>query len=132
MRIIYSDFQSSFENLLEKDGTVSMHNKNPYIFATEMFRILKNVSVLLMRELLHQKVNHHDLRNPYEFSIPNLNIFFRGQGIISYLGPLIWQLVPSEFKDLNTVSAFKTVINNWKSNNCLCWLCKTFEHLLFI
>ena len=41
-----------------------------------MFRISKNVSVLLMRELLHQKVNHHDLRNPYEFSIPNVNIFF--------------------------------------------------------
>ena len=96
LRIIYSDFKSSFENFLEKDGTVSIHVKNLQILATEMFKILKNFSVPLMRELFRQKVNHYDLRNPYEFSIPN-GIFmdfadrndFIGQGSILYLGPLI-------------------------------------------
>ena len=61
-----------------------------------MFKILKNFSVPLMRELFRQKVNHYDLRNPYEFYIPN-GIFmdfadrndFIGQGSILYLGPLI-------------------------------------------
>ena len=28
LRIVYSGFKSSFENLLEKDGTVSIHIKN--------------------------------------------------------------------------------------------------------
>ena len=63
-----------------------------------------------MSELFHQKVNHYDLRNPCEFSIPQVNSVFHGQGNISYLGTLIWQLVPSEFKNLNTVSAFKVAI----------------------
>ena len=31
---------------------------------------------IVMSELFHQKVNHYDLRNPYEFSILNINIFF--------------------------------------------------------
>ena len=53
--------------------------------------------------------------------------FFHGQASIRYLGPLIWQLVPSEFKDLNTVSAFKAVIRKWKSNICPCRLCKTYR-----
>ena len=79
-----------------------------------------------MSELFHQKVNHYDLRNPYEFSIPNVNSVFHGQGSISYLGPLIWQLVPSKFKDLNTVSAFKAAIKKCKPNNCPCRLCKTY------
>ena len=78
-----------------------------------------------MSELFYPKVNHHDLRNPYEFSISNVNSIFHGQ-VISYLGPLIWQLVPSEFKDLNTVSAFKAAIRKWKPNNCPCRLCKTY------
>ena len=67
-----------------------------------------------MSELFHQKVNHYDLRIPYQFSIPNVNSVFYGQGSIPYIGPLIWQLVPSEFKDLNTISAFKLAIRNWK------------------
>ena len=78
-----------------------------------------------MSELCYQKVNHYDLRNPYEFSILNVNVF-HGQASIKYLGPFIWQLVPSEFKDLNTVSVFKAAIRKWKPNNCPCRLCKTY------
>ena len=125
MRIVCSDFKLSFENLLEKDGTVSMHVKNLQKLATEIFKISKNFSVPLVSELFHRKVNHYDLRNPYEFSIPNVNSVFHGQGSMSYLGPLIWQLVLSEFKDLNPVSAFKATIRKWKPSNCPCRLCKT-------
>ena len=67
LRILYSDFKSYFENLLEKDGTVSVHVKNLQILATEMFKISKNFSVPLMSELFHEKINQYDLGNSYEF-----------------------------------------------------------------
>ena len=130
LRIVYNDFKSSFKNLLEKDGTVSIHVKNLQKLATEMFKISKNFSVPLMSELFYQKVNHYDLRNPYEFSIPNVNSVFHGQASIRYLGPPIWQLAPSEFKDLNTVSAFKAAIREWKLNNCPCRLCSIKDYTL--
>ena len=126
LRIVYSGFKPSFENLLEKDGTVSKHVKNPRILATEMFKILKNFSVLFCTFLFQQKVNHYDMQNPYAFSIPNVKSVFHGQGRTSHLIPVIWQLVPSEFKDLNTVSAFKAAIKNWEPNNYPCRLCKTY------
>ena len=47
-----------------------------------MFKISKQFSVPLMSELFHQKVNHYDLRNPYEFSIANVNSVLHGQGNI--------------------------------------------------
>ena len=117
LRIVYNDFKSSFKNLLEKDGTVSIHVKNLQKLSTEMFKISKNFSVPPMSELFYYKVNHCDLRNPYEFSIPNVNSVFHGQASIKYLSPIIWQLVPSKFKDLNTASAFKAAIRKWKPNN---------------
>ena len=89
LRIVYNDFKSSFKNLLEKDGTVSIHVKK---IAKPCNRNVQNI------ELFYQKVNHYDLRNPYEFSIPNVNSVFHGQASIRYLGPLLWQLVPSEFR----------------------------------
>ena len=79
-----------------------------------------------MSELFYQKVNHYDLGNPYEFSIPNVKSVVHGQASIRYFGPLIRQLVPSEFKDLNTASAFKVAIRKWKPNSCPCKLCKTY------
>ena len=102
-----------------------MHVKNIQKLATEMFKISKNFSAAPMSELFHQRVNHYDLRNPYESSISKVNSVFHGQGSIWYLGTLICQLVPSEFNDLNTVSAFKAAIMKWQPNNCRCRLCKT-------
>ena len=78
-RIAYNDFKSSFENLLEKDGTVSTHVKILQKLAIEMFKITKNFCVPLMSELFHQKVNHCNLRNPYEFSIPKVGSVFHEQ-----------------------------------------------------
>ena len=126
MGIVYNDFKSSFKNLLEKDGAVSIHVKNLQKLATEMFKISKNFSVPLMSELFYQKINHYDLRNPYEFSIANVNSVFHGQASIRHLSPLIWQLVPPEFKDLNTLSAFKAAIRKRKPSNYSCSLWKTY------
>ena len=94
LRIACSDFKSSFENLLEKDGTVSIHVKNLQMLVTEMFKILKNFSVPLMSELSHQKFNHYDLQNPYESSIPNVNSVFHGQ----YFVPLSTHMAVSAIK----------------------------------
>ena len=76
LRIVYNDFKLSFKNLLEKDGTISIHVKNLQKLATEMFKISKNFSVPLMSKLFYHKVNHYDLRNPYEFSMPNVYSVF--------------------------------------------------------
>ena len=37
--ILYSDKQSSFETVLEKDGSASVYNQNFQILATEMYQI---------------------------------------------------------------------------------------------
>ena len=76
LSIVYNDFKLPYKNLLEKNGTFSIHIKNLQKLATETFKISKNFSVLLMSELFFQNVNHYNLRNPYEFSIPNVNSVF--------------------------------------------------------
>ena len=55
LRIVCSDFKPSFDNLLEKDGTVSIHVTNLQILATKMFAISKNFSLPLMSELFLEK-----------------------------------------------------------------------------
>ena len=42
--IIYCDKQSSFEELPEKDSSVSIHKRNIKILATEIYKVSKGMS----------------------------------------------------------------------------------------
>ena len=71
LQIIYSEKQSLFERLSEKDGTVSIHNTNLQIFAVEMYKIRNSLSPLTETELFEQKNGKHwDLRNNSQFTVP--------------------------------------------------------------
>ena len=44
LRIIYGDRQSAFEELLEKDSSVSIHERSIQILATKMYKVSKVMS----------------------------------------------------------------------------------------
>ena len=51
LRIIYGDKQSSFKELLEKDSSVSIHERKVEILATEMDKVSKDMSPPQITEL---------------------------------------------------------------------------------
>ena len=55
LQIIYSDKQSSFETLLEKDDSVSVYNRNLQILASEMYKIKNDLSPSIVTELFEQR-----------------------------------------------------------------------------
>ena len=58
---------------------------------------------------------------------------FNGSETLMYLGPSLWRILPSEFKELNTLNEFKTKIKTWIPENCPCRLCKRYvKHVGFI
>ena len=67
-------------------------------------------------------------------SIRNRSIFYfrpvrsasHGTKSLSHWGPKIWELVPSDMKDLSTLTAFKKAIKQLKPHACPCRLCRTY------
>ena len=51
LRTIYNDKQSSFNELLEKDGSVSMRERNLQVLATEMYKSSNGLSTPLMKDM---------------------------------------------------------------------------------
>ena len=43
-RIVYQDYASSFTELLEKDNSTTMHNRNIQLLATELFKVKNGLS----------------------------------------------------------------------------------------
>ena len=88
LRIIYSDKQSSFETLFEKDGSVSVNNRNLQILATEMYKIKNDLSPLIVTELFEQRnEQHYDPKKNCQFSIPPIRTVYRGSESGKYLIP---------------------------------------------
>ena len=56
----------------------------------------------------------------------NVRSVFHGSESISCLGSKIWGIVPSELKELTSVSAFKKSIEDYRPKNCPCRLCKKY------
>ena len=64
LRMICCDKQSSFEELLEKDSSVSIHERNTQILATEMYKVSKAMSPPQIIELFRRRDEHlYNLRH---------------------------------------------------------------------
>ena len=126
LRTIYNDKQSSFNELLEKDGSVSIHERNLQVLATEMYKISNGLSTPLMKDIFSINRNPYNLRQNSQFSRPRINTVYHGTESISNLGPKIWDLVPSNLKEISELDKFKKAIKQWKPEDCPCRLCKVF------
>ena len=63
LRIVYTNDELNFRELLDKDDSITIHQRNLQRLAIEMYKIKNHVSPLLVQQLFTQKDNIYDLRN---------------------------------------------------------------------
>ena len=108
LRIIYNDNQSSLIKLLEKDNSVSIHQRNLQILGIEMFKVSNGLSPVLMNDIFKLRGEQtYNLKKLPQFYRPKVNSVYNGTESVSCLGPKIWDLVPNELKDIGNLAAFK-------------------------
>ena len=58
---------------------------------------------------------------------------YHGAESICSLAPKIWELIPNDLKEENSLVVFKDKIKKWNIDKCPCRLCKKYvAHLGFI
>ena len=62
LRTMCNDKQWSFNELLEKDGSVSIHQRNLQVLATEMHKINNGLSTPLMKDIFPIRRNPYNLK----------------------------------------------------------------------
>ena len=127
LRLVYDDFVSSFDELLTKDKSFSIHHQNLQRLMIEIFKsINKENPSSYFDQLFVLNNNCTRSSSNKDLVIPPVKTVLKGQNSLKYLGSLIWNSVPYEIKNLDNLEAFKNKIKNWKPENCPCRLCKTF------
>ena len=125
LRIVYNDRVSKFNELLEKDKSVTIHSRNLQILATELYKVRNGLAPEIMNDVFQINPSIYNLRNA-EFKTENVKTVHYGTESLSFLGPKIWKLIPLEIKDSTTLQIFKNKIKAWVPENCPCRLCKVF------
>ena len=126
LRIVYKDFNSSFQELLDKDNTVTIHHRNLQKLATEMYKVKNGISPEMMNWVFNEIPNTHNLRNNRIWSTYNIRTVNCGTETLSFRGPKTWDLLPDYIKEAESLNEFKIKIKAWKPVGCTCRLCKTY------
>ena len=119
LRTIYNDKQVPFNESLEKDGSVLIHERNLPALATEMHKISNGLSKPLLKDISPVNKNPYILNENSQFSRPRINTVHHGTESILNLGPKIWDLVPSNLKEISDLDKFTKAIKQWKPEDCL-------------
>ena len=127
LRLLYCDDKSTFEELLQKEGTFTIHQRYIQSFAIEMSKIKNNIGPELLNSIfLDRNCNGPSLRNVSDFKMPNINTVHYGEDSLRFFGYKIWELIPIEIKYVDDLLTFKRKIRNWAPKICPCRLCKTY------
>ena len=100
--------------MLEKDGSVSVHKRNLHFLACEMLKLNSSVAFELIKELILPNRQHrHKVRNNPAFAVQVVKSVHKGLESLSFLGPKIWELLPLEIKETETLLKCKAKIKKW-------------------
>ena len=127
LRMIYNDQISSFQELLDKDNSFTVHHFNikSLSLAIEMFKAINNIVAAIIGNLF-TTYHSYNLRSKSKFVVPSVHTVHNGQNYMQYHGPLFWNMIPGYIKDSETLDIFKDKIRKWKPINCPCCLCKKY------
>ena len=96
------------------------------VLATEMFEIHRGLSSEILRETFVPKTSSYNLRRNDTFEKRKVHSVYHGTESLLFLGPKIWDLVPVELKQSETLYSFKLKIRNWVPFECPCRICKMY------
>ena len=126
LRITYQDNTSIFQELQNKDNSISIYYRNFQVLEMEMFKIQGGLSPEILRETFVSKTSSYSFCRNDIFEKRQVHSVYHGNKSIQFLGPKIWDLVPVELKHSESLDSFKIKMKNWVPFEYPCRLCKTY------
>ena len=132
LRLVYDDYVSAYQyfgkiiQLLEKDNSFTVHHYNIQTLCIELNKVFSGQSQTIFSELFERKNINYNLRSQPDFVIPQVKSVYKGSNSLRYFAPIIWNLIPKEIKNCDTLASSVSKSRQWRPNACPCRICKNF------
>ena len=130
MPIVYKDNIISFEDLLKRDRSFTIHQRNIQSLAIELFKVTGNLSNNIMYDIFQTRKINYKLGAQTDFASICVHTKKFGLNSLRYFASKVWSMFPLEIKNSVSIEIFKTKIRNWEPKDCYFYLCKTYVNNL--
>ena len=126
LRVIYRDYNSSFDELLEKDNSYKIQDRNLEKLVAAIFKVKMNLSPEIVKEAFEIVEGPHALRNEPKLKSRKIHSVRYSIETASFVGARVGNSLPSNLKQCESLELFKSKVKNCIPKNCPCKLCKTY------
>ena len=98
LRTLYRDYESNFEELLDRDDRKTMHTKNLQNLMVEIYKSFNQLSPEYMWEFFIKKDVPYNLRTKELCKLPLVSSQRYGFNSLSFRGSLLWNTLNDELK----------------------------------
>ena len=95
----------------------TIHQRNLQILSTEIFKVRNSLTPEIMTKL-------RDLITICVLALVNLRE--KTSSLFIMVFNQIWNIVPQNIRESNSLNEFKSLIKFWKADACPCRLCKNY------
>ena len=125
LKFVFQDFSSSYEELILKAGTTTLHLSRLRTLAIETFKIAFVLSPTYLKEFVCFKdASSYNFRYTNLLEIPRTKSTRYGTNSFRHQAAKLWNSLPEEARKITSFSHYKQFIKTWNGASCKCSLCK--------
>ena len=125
LKFVFQNFSSSYEELILKAGTTTLHLSRLRTLAIETSKIAYGLSPTYLKEFLCFKdASSYNFRYKNLLKIPRTKSTRYGTNSFRHQAAKLWNSLPEEARKTTSFSHYKQFIKTWNGASCKCSLCK--------
>ena len=124
LRFLYNDYESDYDHLLKTANKPSLQIRKLRLLALEIFKTLNDLNPTYMKDIFTLNTRRDHTENKLLVKAQRTKQY--GTDTLRSLGPKIWNSLPNNFRNSESLNSFKILIKTWSGASCACKNCTEF------
>ena len=124
LQVVYDDFNKSYDELLELNNDLFIHQRHLCYFVIEVFKSIMNLNPQFMWSYFEEKPMTYNLRDGSKLALPKTKSARFGINSLQFRGSLSWNDLAVSLKSCQSLNEFKLELKNLGNIHCTCLVCR--------
>ena len=92
----------------------------------EIYKLFNNITDNIYSNIFIRTSYNFNLMSQPDLLIPSVKSVLKGKNSLRYFGSLMWNSLPTDIRNSESLVVFKAKIKTWKPGSCTCRLCRKY------